>query len=62
LGFYFLVATNTQDTLLIHVVNDAIDDAPPNEIELSDRRRDAHEFDTLRTTKRIEKLFRIAIQ
>jgi hypothetical protein len=56
------MTTNAEDTLIIHVVDDAIHDAPANEIQLSDRRRDTHEFDPLRTTKWVEKLFRIAIQ
>ena len=56
------MATNAQDTLVVHVVNDAIHDAPPNEVQLCNRRRDAHEFDPLRATKWVEKLFRIAIQ
>jgi hypothetical protein len=62
LGFYFLVATNADDTLLVHVIDDTVDDTPANEIQLSDRRRDAHKLDSLRTTKWVEKLFRIAIQ
>jgi hypothetical protein len=62
LGFYFLVATNAKDTLLVHVIDDTVDDTPANEIQLCNRRRDAHEFDPFRTTKRIKKLFRIAIQ
>jgi hypothetical protein len=56
------VATNTQDSFLRDVVDNTVDDAPPNEIQLSNRRRDAHEFDSFRATKWVKKLFRIAIQ
>jgi hypothetical protein len=56
------MATNTQDSFLSDIVDNAIHDAPPNEIQLSNRRRDAHEFDSFRATKRVKKLFRIAIK
>jgi hypothetical protein len=56
------MATNTQDSFLRDVVDNTVDDAPPNEIQLSNRRRDAHEFDSFRTTKWVKKLFRIAIK
>jgi hypothetical protein len=51
-----------QHSFLSDIVNDTIDDAPANKIQLRDRRRKSLELDPLCTTKRIEKLFRIAIQ
>jgi hypothetical protein len=51
-----------QDSFLSDVIDYAIDDAPANEIQLSNRRRKPLKLNPLRTTKRIEKLFRIAIQ
>jgi hypothetical protein len=51
-----------QDSFLGDVVDDAVDDTPANEIELCNRRRKPLEIDPFRTTKRVEKLFRIAIQ
>jgi hypothetical protein len=51
-----------QDSFLSDVVDDTVDDAPANEIQLRDRRSKSMKLDPLRTAKRIEKLFRIAIQ
>jgi hypothetical protein len=51
-----------QDSFLSDVVDDAVDDAPANEIQLSNRRRKPMEIDPLRTTKRVKKLFRVAIK
>jgi hypothetical protein len=51
-----------QDSFLGNVVDDAVDDAPANEIQLSNRRRKPLKLDPLRTTKWVEKLFRVAIQ
>jgi hypothetical protein len=62
LGFYFLTATNAHDSFLSDVIDYAIDDAPANEIQLSNRRRKPLKLNSFRTTKRVEKLFRIAIQ
>jgi hypothetical protein len=52
----------TQHFFRSHVLDDAIGDAPPNEIELGDRRCHAVKLDPLRTTKRIKELLRISIQ
>jgi hypothetical protein len=51
-----------QDSFLSDIVDDAIDDTPANEIELCNRRRKSLKLDPLSTTKRIEKLFRIAVK
>jgi hypothetical protein len=62
LGFYFLVATNAKDTLLVHVIDDTVDDTPANEIQLCNRRRKSLKLDPLCTTKRVKKLFRVAVK
>jgi hypothetical protein len=58
----FKFPADMQDSFLSDVIDYAIDDAPANEIQLSNRRRKPLKLNPLRTTKRIEKLFRIAIQ
>lgn len=60
--YLFKFPADMQDSFLSDVVDDTIDDTPANEIQLSNRRRKPLKLDPLRTTKRIEKLFRIAIQ
>ena len=52
----------TQHFFRSHIVDDPVGDAPPDEIELGDRRRHAMKLDALRTTKRIKELLRITIQ
>jgi hypothetical protein len=51
-----------QDSFLSDVIDYAIDDAPANEIQLSNRRRKSLKLNPLCATKRVEKLFRIAIK
>jgi hypothetical protein len=51
-----------QHSFLSDVVDDAVDDTPANEIELCNRRRKSLKLDPLSTTKRVKKLFRIAIK
>jgi hypothetical protein len=51
-----------QHSFLSDVIDDTIDDAPTDEIQLGNRRRKTLKLDPLRTTKRVKKLFRIAIQ
>jgi hypothetical protein len=51
-----------QDSFLGNVVDDTVDDTPANEIQLSNRRRKSLEVDPFSTTKRVKKLFRVAIQ
>jgi hypothetical protein len=51
-----------QDSFLSDVVDYTIHDAPTNEIQLSDRRRKPLKLDPLSPTKRVKKLFRIAIK
>jgi hypothetical protein len=58
----FEFPADMQHSFLSNVVNDTIDDAPANEIQLCDCRRKPLKLNPLRTTKRVEKLFRIAIQ
>ena len=58
----FKFPADMQHSFLSDVVDDAIDDTPANKIQLSNRRRKPLKLNPLRTTKRIEKLFRIAIQ
>jgi hypothetical protein len=58
----FKFPADTQHSFLSDVVDDAVDDAPANEIQLGNRRRKPLKLDPFRTTKRIEKLFRIAIE
>ena len=58
----FKFPADMQHSFLSDIVDDAIDDAPANEVELCNRRRKSLKLDSFRTTKRIEKLFRIAIQ
>jgi hypothetical protein len=57
----FKFPADMQDSFLGNVVNDTVDDTPANEIQLCNRRRKSLEFDPLCTTKRIKKLFRVAI-
>jgi hypothetical protein len=58
----FEFPADMQHSFLSDVIDDTIDDAPSNEIQLRNCRRKPLKLDPLRTTKRIEKLFRIAIQ
>ena len=58
----FEFPADMQHSFLSDVIDDAVDDAPADEIQLSYRRRKSLKLDPLSTTKRIEKLFRIAIQ
>jgi hypothetical protein len=51
-----------QDSFLGNVVNDTVDDTPANEIQLCNRRRKPLEIDPLCTTKRVKKLFRVAVK
>jgi hypothetical protein len=51
-----------QDSFLSDVVNDTVDDTPANEIQLCNRRRKPLEIDPLCTTKRVKKLFRVAVK
>jgi hypothetical protein len=60
--YLFKFPADMQDSFLSDVVDDTVDDAPANEIQLRDRRSKSMKLDPLRTAKRIEKLFRIAIQ
>jgi hypothetical protein len=46
----------------LEVVDDAVGDAPPDEIELSHRGREALEIYPGSTAKRIEELLRVAVQ
>ena len=62
ISFLFNFPANTQDSFLGDVVDDAVHDAPANEVQLCNGRGKTLKLDPLRTTKRIEKLFRIAIQ
>ena len=58
----FEFPADMQHSFLSDVVDDTVDDAPANEIQLCNRRRKSLKLDPFRTTKWIEKLFRIAIQ
>ena len=58
----FKFPADMQDSFLSNVVDDTVDNAPANEIQLCYRRRKPLKLNPLRTTKRVEKLFRIAIQ
>ena len=58
----FKFPADMQNSFLSDVIDDTIDDTPANEIQLCNRRRKSMKFDPLRTTKWVEKLFRIAIQ
>jgi hypothetical protein len=58
----FKFPADMQDSFLSDVIDYAIDDAPANEIQLSNRRRKPLKFNSFRTTKRVKKLFRIAIK
>ena len=58
----FKFPADVQDSFLSNVIHNTIDDTPANEIQLCNRRRKSLKLDPLRTTKRVEKLFRIAIQ
>lgn len=58
----FEFPADMQHSFLSDVIDDTVDDTPADEIQLGDRRRKSLKLDPLRTTKRIEKLFRIAIQ
>ena len=58
----FEFPADMQHSFLSDVVDDTVDDAPADEVQLSNRRRKPLKLDPLRTTKRVEKLFRIAIQ
>jgi hypothetical protein len=57
----FKFPADMQDSFLGNVVNDTVDDTPANEIQLCNRRRKPLEIDPLCTTKRVKKLFRVAI-
>jgi hypothetical protein len=58
----FKFPADMQDSFLGDVVDDTVDNAPANEVQLRDCRRKSLKLDPFRTTKRVEKLFRIAIQ
>jgi hypothetical protein len=58
----FEFPADMQHSFLGDVIDDTIDDTPANKIQLRDCRRKSLKLDPLRTTERIEKLFRIAIQ
>jgi hypothetical protein len=58
----FEFPADMQHSFLSDVVDDAVHNTPANEIQLGDSRRKPLKIDPLRTTKRVEKLFRIAIQ
>jgi hypothetical protein len=58
----FKFPADMQDSFLGNVIDYTVDDTPANEIELCNRRREPLEFDPLCTTKRVKKLFRVAIQ
>jgi hypothetical protein len=49
------------DKTLLQVADDAVDDAPLDEVELSDRRRQALEFDASRPAKRIKELLGVPV-
>jgi hypothetical protein len=51
-----------QDSFLGDIVDDTIDDAPTDEIQLGDCCRQTHKLNPLSSTKWIKKLFGIAIQ
>ena len=58
----FKFPADMQDSFLGNVIDYTVDDTPANEIQLRNRRRKPLEFDPLCTTKRVKKLFRVAIQ
>ena len=58
----FKFPADVQDSFLSDVIDDTVDYTPANEIQLCNRRSKSLKLDPLRTTKRVEKLFRIAIQ
>jgi hypothetical protein len=58
----FKFPADMQHSFLSDVVDDAVDYTPANEVELCNRRRKSLKLNPFRTTKRVEKLFRIAIQ
>jgi len=58
----FKFPADVQDSFLSDVIDDTVDYTPANEIQLCNRCSKSLKLDPLRTTKRVEKLFRIAIQ
>jgi hypothetical protein len=48
--------------LLLEIFDDAVRDAPPNEIELGDGRHETLKLDTGRPAERIEELLGVAVQ
>jgi hypothetical protein len=48
--------------LLLKILDDAVRDAPANEVELCDRRHETLELDAGRPAERVEELLRVSVQ